>query len=333
MIVRKGCESSVDARAAMMVAKRLLRTPTPPAASVLRPTGSVPEVKLVPPTKLAEDRITAVVVKSKLHILACDQPWGYDAIASSNAGDTDQATYTVPRTLDANVAAAWANSFRTVSASAGTPVDAIVHDDRFVVTTLPAFTGPDVHVYSVDGVIVDTNAETGTAVGVGGVTMDVVQAEVTTPRRPPSAAPSKRGPSVRRSSDGAAPSRPRRSPPLVRGHHPDPCCHPRPRLARSRRWCACDCVRVHHAATCTIRRPHPHDCARERDRRALAQIAHSTSDHLDFDRSADVQRRSAGPARWHPERAPAVGAGGCPSPNVRCDRWRASPGCWRGGCR
>jgi len=136
VIVRMDCESSVDARAAMMVAKRLLRTPTPPAASALRPTGSVPEVKLDPPTKLAEGRITAVVVKSKLHILACDQPWGYDAIAPSNAGNTNQATYTIIHTLDANVAAAWAESFRTVSATAGTPVDAIVHEDRFVVTTL-----------------------------------------------------------------------------------------------------------------------------------------------------------------------------------------------------
>ena len=118
-----------------------------------------------------------MVVKSKLHILACDQPWGYGAIASSNAGDTDQASYTIPQTLDANVAAAWAESFRTVFASAGTPVGAIVHDDHFAATTLPAFTGPDVHVYSVGGVNVDTNAETGTAVGVDGVTMDVVQAE------------------------------------------------------------------------------------------------------------------------------------------------------------
>ena len=128
VIVRKSYESTVDARAAVMVVKWLLRTTTPPAASILRPTGSVPEVKLVPPTKAAEDRITAVVVKSKLHILACDQPWGYDAIASSNAGDTDQATYTIPHTLDANVAAAWAESFRTVFASSGTPVDAIVHE-------------------------------------------------------------------------------------------------------------------------------------------------------------------------------------------------------------
>ena len=96
VVARKGCESTVDARAAMMVAKRLLRTPIPSAASVLRPTGSVLEVKLAPPTKTAEDRITAVVVKSKLHILACGQPWGYDDIASSNAGDTDQATYHSP---------------------------------------------------------------------------------------------------------------------------------------------------------------------------------------------------------------------------------------------
>ena len=35
----------------MMVATRFLRTPTPPAAAgVLRPTGSVPKVKLAPPT-------------------------------------------------------------------------------------------------------------------------------------------------------------------------------------------------------------------------------------------------------------------------------------------
>ena len=75
-----------------MAAKRLLRTPTPPAASALRPTGPVAEVKLAPPKKLAENRITAVVVKSKPHIMARDQPWGYGAIASSNAGSTDQAT-------------------------------------------------------------------------------------------------------------------------------------------------------------------------------------------------------------------------------------------------
>ena len=95
VIVRKDCESSVDSRAAMMVAKRLLRTPVPPAASVLRPTGSVAEVKLVPPSPLAENRIAAVVVKSKLHIMACDQPWGYDAIASFNAGNASRSSSAV----------------------------------------------------------------------------------------------------------------------------------------------------------------------------------------------------------------------------------------------
>ena len=35
VIVRKGCESTVDACAAMMVAKRLLRTTTPPVVSVM----------------------------------------------------------------------------------------------------------------------------------------------------------------------------------------------------------------------------------------------------------------------------------------------------------
>ena len=149
----------------MMATQRLLCTPTPPAASVLQPTGSVLEVKLVPPTKTAEDRITSLIAKTKLHILACDQPWGYGAIASSNAGNTDQATCTIPHSLDANVAAAWAESFHTISISAGTPVGAIVHDDHFAITTLPAFTGPEVHVYSVEGAIADANAEAGTGAG------------------------------------------------------------------------------------------------------------------------------------------------------------------------
>ena len=86
VIVRKTCQVQLDARAAMMVAQRLLRTPTPAAASVLRPTGSVPDVKLVKPTKVAESRITATAVKAKLHLLACDQPWGYDAVADANCG-------------------------------------------------------------------------------------------------------------------------------------------------------------------------------------------------------------------------------------------------------
>ena len=130
VIVRKDCQVPVDSRAAMLVAQRLLRTATPPAASVLRPTGSVPDVALVKPTKMAEGRITAAVVKAKLHILACDQPWAYGAIANSNAGNTDQATYTIPQSLDTNVAVLWADVFRTASGVAGTPVDAIVHDDH-----------------------------------------------------------------------------------------------------------------------------------------------------------------------------------------------------------
>ena len=67
-IVRKDCQTSADARAAIMVAKRLLRTATPPAASVLRSTGSVPDTTLAKPTKMAENRITPAVVKAKLHI-------------------------------------------------------------------------------------------------------------------------------------------------------------------------------------------------------------------------------------------------------------------------
>ena len=55
---------------------------------------------------MAENRITAAVVKAKRHVLACDQPWAYGAIATSNAGNTDQATYTytIPHSLDTNVA-------------------------------------------------------------------------------------------------------------------------------------------------------------------------------------------------------------------------------------
>ena len=94
------CQVSADSRAAILVAQRLLRAPTPAAASVLCPTGSVPDVTLVT-TKVAGGRITAAAVNAKLHILACDQPWSYGAIANSNAGntDTDQATYTTPHSL------------------------------------------------------------------------------------------------------------------------------------------------------------------------------------------------------------------------------------------
>ena len=60
-IARKTCQVTVDLRAAMLVAQRLLRMPTPAAARVLRPTGSVPDVTLVKPTKVAEGRITSDV--------------------------------------------------------------------------------------------------------------------------------------------------------------------------------------------------------------------------------------------------------------------------------
>ena len=70
-IIRKDCQSPAGgARATMLVAQRPLRTATPPAASALRLTGSVPDITLAKPTKMAENRITSAVVKAKLRILA-----------------------------------------------------------------------------------------------------------------------------------------------------------------------------------------------------------------------------------------------------------------------
>ena len=179
VIVRMKCDVSLDERAAVMVAQRIFRTPTPAAASVLRPTGSVPDVKLVKPTKVAESRITAAAVKAKLHILACDQPWGYDAVASSNAGNTDQSTYIIPHTFiltaDAEI---WAAAFSVSSRTAGTPVDLIIGEDHFSVTTLPTYTGPDVHIYSVEDIIVDANLECNTQVGTDGIDMEFSRGEV-----------------------------------------------------------------------------------------------------------------------------------------------------------
>ena len=123
----------------MLVVQRLLRAPTPPAASVLRPTGSVRGVTLVKPTKMAEGRITAAVVKAKLHILACDQPWAYGAIANSNAGNTDQATYTTPPSLDIDAAETWADAFRAASATLAPPGAANgTHAIAFATTAPPA---------------------------------------------------------------------------------------------------------------------------------------------------------------------------------------------------
>jgi hypothetical protein len=182
VIVRKGCESAAVARAAMAVARRLLHMPTPPAASALRPTGTVAETKLVPPSRLAENRITTAVIKAKLHVLACDQPWGYDAIA--NAGEADQTTYTIPHTLANDAAAAWATAFRTASNAAGAPVDVVVNDDEFAVTTLPTFTR-EVHIYSVEDVIIDANGATGEAVSYEDVIMEPHQAESVDPTPTP----------------------------------------------------------------------------------------------------------------------------------------------------
>ena len=178
-IVRKDYQTSVrrpcgyDGGAASPSQGGPARCERPPAQ-----TGSVPDITLAKPTQMAENRITSAVVKAKLHILSCDQPWTYGAIATSNAGNTDQATCSTPHSLDTNVAETWADAFRTISGVACTPVGAIVNDDHFSINTQPSYTGPEVHVYSADDIIVDANAETSTAVGVDGVTMEFTQAEV-----------------------------------------------------------------------------------------------------------------------------------------------------------
>ena len=132
---------------------------------------------LVKPTKVAEGRITTAAVKAKLHILACDQPWGYGAVANSNAGNTDQATYTIPHTFTTTAdAETWAEAFRGSSQAAGTPVDLIIESEHSSVTTLPTYTGPDVHVYSIEDIIVDVNFECGTLVGTDDVDMEFSRA-------------------------------------------------------------------------------------------------------------------------------------------------------------
>ena len=97
-IVRKDFQVSADSR---LTCGHAGDTTAPPRADPAcrersPPTGSVPDITLVKPTKVAEGRITAAVVKAKLHVLACGQPWSYGAIANSNAGNTDQATAEQP---------------------------------------------------------------------------------------------------------------------------------------------------------------------------------------------------------------------------------------------
>ena len=171
----------------MLVAQRLLRMPTPAAASVLRPTGSILDVTLVKPTKVAEPRITSAAVKAKLHILACDHPWSYDAVANANAGNTDQALYIIPHTLDADEVETWAGAFRTASRIAGTPVDLIVECNHFSATTLPTYTGPDVHIYSIEDIVVDVNFECGTLVGTNDIDMEFSRCDCRTHANQPPA--------------------------------------------------------------------------------------------------------------------------------------------------
>ena len=54
----------------------------------------------------------------------------------------------------------------------------MIETDHFSVTTLPTYTGPDVHVYNIEDVVVDVNAECNTAVGTDGIDMEFSRAEV-----------------------------------------------------------------------------------------------------------------------------------------------------------
>ena len=72
----------------------------------------------------------------------------------------------------------WAEAFRGTSRTAGTPVDLIIESEHFSVTTLPTYTGPDVHVYSIEDIIVDVNFECGTLVGTDDIDMELSRAEV-----------------------------------------------------------------------------------------------------------------------------------------------------------
>ena len=80
--------------------------------------------------------------------------------------------------MDDDEAETWADAFCTASRIAGTLVDAIVSSGHFSVTTLPTYTGPDVHVYSIDGIIVDVNIECDTAVGTDDIDMEFSRAEI-----------------------------------------------------------------------------------------------------------------------------------------------------------
>ena len=101
---------------------RLLRaSPAPPA-----PSPTLPSLSPRRWLRAASPRRWSKPSWTSLHV-TCDQPWAYDAISNSNAGNTDQATYTTPHSLDTGATETWAGAFRTASGIAGTPVDAIVN--------------------------------------------------------------------------------------------------------------------------------------------------------------------------------------------------------------
>ena len=54
----------------------------------------------------------------------------------------------------------------------------MIESEHFSVTTLPTYTGPDVHVYSIEDVVVDVNLECNTAVGTDGIDMEFSRGEV-----------------------------------------------------------------------------------------------------------------------------------------------------------
>ena len=170
------------------------------------------------------------------------------------------------------------------------------HDDQFVVATLRVFTSPAVHVYSVGGIIVDTNAEAGKAVGVDGVAMEAVQAEIadatSTPLRRAIKVQAFRPADVRWSR-----SQPPGDDPLpwVVDTTPIPAATLAPVCPGPNRGNVFDCVREHHAAIRPSRRPHAHDRADERDRGCTRSDCSGASVQFSIDRTAEVQRCGTGP--------------------------------------
>ena len=134
---------------------------------------------------------------------------------------------------------------------AGTPVDAIANCDHFSITTLPTYTGPDVHVYSIEGAIADVNIEFGTEVGTDGVGMEFSQAEIA------DATPTNLRRAVGAGGHLSAIARwsrsqPPGSDPLPWHAETIPAATLAPRSARRCQRHACDRVRHHGAASCAV---------------------------------------------------------------------------------